>query len=108
LLAHYVVRVLMCEAAQKNNLPPRRLSFTGVLKILRCRLPECPKSPQGQKLWYENVVTEIAEEVLPKRLDRINPRVIKRKMSKWKKKRPEHRQCPQPTKTFRRSIVMLN
>jgi hypothetical protein len=29
-------------------------------------------------------------------------------MSNWKKKRPEHRHYPQPTKKFRPSIVMLN
>lgn len=107
LLAHYVVRVLMSEAARRNNVPPRRLSFTGALKILRCRLPECPKSRQGLRRWYEDLLAEIAEEVLPERRNRINPRVIKRKMSTWRKKRPEHRRCPQPTKKFRQSVVIL-
>jgi hypothetical protein len=107
-LAHYVVRVLMNEAARKNKLSPRRMSFTGTLKILRCRLPECPKSRKGLKRWYEELVSEIAEEVLPERRNRINPRVIKRKMSNWRKKRPEHRRCPQPTMKFRQSIGMLN
>jgi transposase IS4-like protein/DDE family transposase len=108
LLAHYVVRVLMNEAARQNNLPPRRLSFTGTLKILRCRLPECPKSRRGLRRWYDDLLAEIAEEVLPERRNRINPRVIKRKMSNWRKKRPEHRRCPQPTKKFRQSIVILS
>ncbi|GAC1479802.1 MAG: IS4 family transposase [Steroidobacteraceae bacterium] len=108
LLAHYVVRVLISEAARRNNLPPRRLSFTGTLKILRCRLPECPKSRQGLRRWYEDLLAEIAEEVLPKRRNRINPRVIKKKMSNWRKKRPEHRRCPQPTKNFRPSVVILS
>jgi Insertion element 4 transposase N-terminal/Transposase DDE domain len=107
LLAHYVVRVLMSEAARRNNLPPRRLSFTGTLKVLRCRLPECPKSRQGLQRWYEDLLTEIAEEILPERRNRINPRVIKRKMSNWRKKRPEHRRCPQPTKKFRQCVVIL-
>ena len=108
LLAHYVVRVLMSEAARQEGLPPRRLSFVGALKVLRCRLPECPRSRAGLRRWYEEVLAEIAEEVLPERRNRINPRVIKRKMSNWKKKRPEHRHYPQPTKKFRQSIVMLN
>jgi hypothetical protein len=34
--------------------------------------------------------------------------VIKRKMSNWRKKRPEHRHYPQPTKKFRQCVVMLN
>jgi hypothetical protein len=108
LLAHYVVRVLMSEAAQQHNLPPRRLSFTGALKVLRCRLPACPKSRAGLKRWYEDLLAEIAEEVLPVRRNRINPRVIKRKMSNWRKKRPEHRQFPQPTKNFRQRVLILS
>jgi hypothetical protein len=107
LLAHYVVRVLMCEAARASQLPPRRLSFTGTLKVLRCRLPSCPKGRAGLKRWYADLLAEISEEVLPERRNRINPRVIKRKMSNWKKKRPEHRRSPQPTKKFRKCIDIL-
>jgi hypothetical protein len=107
-LAHYVVRVLMSEAAAANNLPPRRLSFTGTLKVLRCRLPEVPKSEPSLQRWYEQLLAEIAEEVLPERRNRINPRVIKRKMSNWRKKRPEHRRPPQPTKSFRQSVLILS
>jgi hypothetical protein len=107
LLAHYVVRKLMAEAAAAKNLDPRRLSFTNTLKILRCRLSECPRSVRAVRVWYADLVAEIGEEVLEERRDRINPRVIKRKMSKWPKKRPKHRHCPQPTKKIRESIHML-
>ena len=107
LLGHYVVRTLMAEAAQKAEVSPRQLSFTGTLKILRCRLPQCPASAAGRRRWYEDLLAEVAEEVLEPRRERINPRVIKRKMSNWEKKRPEHAHYPQPTKKFRQSIVML-
>jgi hypothetical protein len=106
LLGHYAIRVLMQEAAKSQGLDPQRMSFTGALKILRCRLPEAPASRRGRSRWFHNLVAEIAEEVLPARRDRINPRVIKRKMSNWAKKRPEHRHYPQPTKGFAESIVM--
>jgi hypothetical protein len=106
LLGHYVIRVLMQEAAATRGIDPRRLSFTGALKILRCRLPECPVSDRGRRRWYQNLLAEIAEEVLEDRRNRINPRVIKRKMSNWRKKRPEHRNYPQPTKEFDEAIVM--
>lgn len=108
LVARFAVRALMSEAARRNHLPPRRLSFTGTLKVLRCRLPECPKSRKGLQRWYENLLAEIAEQVLPERRNRINPRVIQRKMSNWRKKRPEHRRYPQPTKKFHQTVVMLN
>jgi hypothetical protein len=107
LLGHYVIRVLMCEAAAREKIAPRRLSFTAALKILRCRLPECPRNDVGRMHWYDNLLMEIAEERLAERRDRINPRVIKRKISKWLKKRPEHRRYPQPTKRFRNSLVLL-
>jgi hypothetical protein len=106
LLGHYVIRVLMQEAAAVDGIDPQRLSFTGTLKILRCRLPECPASRRGLRQWYRNLVAEVAEEVLEERRNRINPRVIKRKMSNWRKKRPEHRRHPQPRKDFKAAIVM--
>ena len=106
LLGHYLIRVLMQEAAATKGIDPHRLSFTGALKILRCRLPACPASRRGCSRWYHNLVAEIAEEVLEDRRNRINPRVIKRKMSNWRKKRSEHRNYPQPTKEFGKAIVM--
>jgi hypothetical protein len=106
LLGHYVIRVLIQEAAATRGIDPRRLSFTATLKILRCRLPECPKSERGLHRWYHDLIAEVAEEVLEGRRNRINPRVIKRKMSNWKKKRPAHRNYPQPTKEFGAAIVM--
>jgi hypothetical protein len=107
ILGHYVVRKLMFEAAQEVAVAPRGLSFVSTLKILRCRLPEVPKSPQGQKLWYQNLLAEISEERLEKRRDRVNPRVIRQKISRWAKKQPIHRNYPQPTKDFERSIAIL-
>jgi hypothetical protein len=107
LLAHYVLRTLMFEAARHAAISPLRLSFTGTLKILRCRLPECPPSPQGRNWWWQRLLEEIAEEQIPPRRNRINPRVIKRQQSKWPKKRPCHRHTPQPTRPFRESIVIV-
>jgi hypothetical protein len=111
MIGHFVVRSIMAEAAaaRPESAAPAALSFTASLKILRCRLPECPLDPRdyaGQRRWYRRLVEEIAAEPLEPRRDRVNPRVVKRKMSKWKKKRPEHRNYPQPTKNFRQSIVM--
>jgi len=104
MLAHYVVRTLMFEAAQRAGVAPVQLSFTATLKILRCRLPEVPKSGAGQRRWWEDLLAEVGEAVLEPRRDRINPRVIKRKMSKWHKKRPHHYKTPQPSMPFRESI----
>lgn len=107
LLGHFVIRKLMCEAAVIAGCAPRELSFVNTLKILRCRLSETPRTTRGLNRWYTELLAEICEERLEPRRNRVNPRVIKRKMSNWPKKRDKHRKSQQPTKRFRQSIVML-
>jgi Insertion element 4 transposase N-terminal/Transposase DDE domain len=107
-LGHFVVRALMFQAAQKVGLDPDRLSFTGCFHILQCRLPECDaRTPQSFQQWCESLLWELARERTEPRRNRINPRVIKRKMSKWLKKRPQHRHPSRLTKTFAESVVMV-
>lgn len=106
LLAHYLVRTLMFEAAQREGVPPRQMSFTATLKILRCRLPEAPRSEAGRRRWWKDLLAEMGEAVLEPRRDRVNPRVIKRKMSKWPKKRAHHRKPQQPSMPFADSILI--
>jgi hypothetical protein len=108
LLGHYVIRKLMFEAAGEAGVAPRTLSFTNTLTILRCRLPEVPKGQAGQRQWYRDLLAEVGEQRLEKRRDRVNPRVVRRKMSKWNKKQPKDYDSPQPSKDFRQSIVILN
>jgi hypothetical protein len=50
---------------------------------------------------------EILFEFLPARRLRANARVVKRKMSKFRVKRAEHRQWPQPTRSPQEAIVVL-
>jgi hypothetical protein len=106
-LGHFVIRSLMFEAAATVDLDPDRLSFTGCFQILKCRLPECTgQTPASFETWYHALLWEMQEERTEPRRNRINPRVIKRKMSKWKKKRPEHRRLPPLKKTFPETVVM--
>ncbi|SIO65156.1 transposase, IS4 family [Singulisphaera sp. GP187] len=106
-LGHFVIRSLMFEAAATVGLDPDRLSFTGCFQILKCRLPECDgTTPTSLESWYEGLLWEMQGERSEPRRNRINPRVIKRKMSKWKKKRPEHRRIPPLKKTFPETVVM--
>jgi hypothetical protein len=81
LIAHYLIRVLMQQAAAEQGVDPQRISFTNTLKIFRCRLPECPSSQRGRRQWHRLLIAEIGEEILPPRRNRINPRVIKKKIS---------------------------
>jgi len=105
---HFVIRSLMFRMAETVQLDPVRLSFTGCFRILKCRLSECHSStPQSFEGWYQALLWEIQNERTEGRRNRINPRVIKRKMSKWKQQRPQHRRLPPLTKTFKESMVML-
>ncbi len=56
---------------------------------------------------HEQALAEIlAERLGPRRL-RTNPRVIKRKMSNWGVKRPEHHDPPKPSKPPSDAITIL-
>ncbi len=109
-LGHSVTRALMLEAAAIVGLDPDRLSFLGCFQILKCRLPECNSStPEALEQWYRGLLWELQLERTDDKVrrNRINPRVIKRKMSKWKKRRAEHRHLPPLTKAFVETVVML-
>ncbi|MBV8431565.1 MAG: IS4 family transposase, partial [Solirubrobacterales bacterium] len=109
-LGHYVTRAMMAEAAATEQLDPDRLSFVGCLEILRTRLPECAARTREELAeWYRGLLWEMSRERTDDvvRRNRINPRVVKQKMSKFKKKRPEHRGLPPLQQTFAESVVML-
>jgi hypothetical protein len=109
-LGHFVIRSLMFEAAGSAGLDPDRLSFLGCFQILKCRLPECNSAtPRRFAEWYRGLLWEMQQERTDDevRRNRINPRVVKRKMSKFKKKRPEHRRVPPLNKAFMDTVVML-
>jgi hypothetical protein len=109
-LGHFVTRALMFEAAATVGLDPDRLSFLGCFQILKCRLPECHSATEHSfEAWYRGLLWEMQHERTDDavRRNRINPRVIKRKMSKFKKKRAEHRHLPPLKKTFTETVVVL-
>jgi hypothetical protein len=97
----------MLEAAKLDGLDVDRLSFTGSLHILQARLPECDSTTAiGLEQWYKMLLAELAQERTDPRRNRVNPRVVKRKMSKFKKKRSEHRNRPPLKKVFVETVVI--
>lgn len=109
LIAHMAVRTLMTEAASKWDLDPDRLSFTGALQVISRAMPRM----QAAKIellpaFYEMMLDEIASRLNPPRQNRINPRVIKQKMSSFHCKRPEHYKTRQPQTSFQEAIHVLN
>jgi hypothetical protein len=104
-LAHYLIRRVIHDAAVTASADPDRVSFAGTLRVLWCQLPESPGRPPAD--WYRDLLREVRRQRLGPRRDRWYPRVIKRKMPYWGKKRAEHLHPPQPTKPFREAVVVL-
>lgn len=106
-LGHFVTRALMHEAATAEAINVDRLSFTGCLRVLQARMPECDtSSPLHLEQWYRLLLEELGQERIEPRRNRVNPRVVKRKMSKFAKKRPEHRHRPPLRKAFAETVVI--
>lgn len=105
LLAHYVIRSVMHEAALARGLDPDRLSFTDCLRTVRCHGPEV--TAKGLAQWYADLVREVGQQQLRPRRARWYPRVLKKTQADYAKKRAEHQHPPQPTKPFREAIVLL-
>jgi hypothetical protein len=109
LLAYNAVRGLMHEAALPEQIDPRRLSFLNSLRVIRDTVADMRNARAEQlPILYRGMLKLIAQCRLPPRDHRINPRVIKRKLSKWPKKRAHHYRPPQPNKPFNEAVVMLN
>jgi hypothetical protein len=108
LIAHYAVRFLMHEAACQVGLDPDRLSFTHALRVIADAIPEFQMVALDQRdHLYHRLLNDIADGRIPGRRQRSNPRVIKRKMSNFALKRPEHQHWPQPTLSFRQSLALI-
>ncbi|HOR01364.1 MAG TPA: IS4 family transposase [Anaerolineae bacterium] len=108
LIAHYAIRFLMHEAALQAGVDPDRISFTHALRVLQDAVPEFEMTaPEQLACLYARLLSDIADELLPARRNRINPRVVRRKMSNFKLKRPEHYHWPQPARPFRQAVVLI-
>lgn len=108
LLAYNAVRCLMHEAALTVDIDPRRLSFIHAVRVLRETVPLMRAAPTVRlPTLYRAMIQHIAQGRLPPRENRVNPRVIKKQISKFGKKRPEHYHLPQPQTSFEQSVMIL-
>src|SRR5262245_62006364 len=109
LIAHDAIRFLMHEAAVQHELDPERLSFVHALQVIQDAITEFQMViPDEWPTLYQRLLEDLgADGKLPKRRHRSNPRVVKRKMSKWRLKRPEHNAWPQPTRPFCEAVAFI-
>lgn len=106
-LGHYATRAMMVKAAAQAEVAPLDLSFVSCLQIIKNRRDEYRGhgSPQGAA-WFQAFLRELARQQLEPRRQRANPRVVKRKMSKFLKKRPVHRGIKPLERSFGETIVV--
>ena len=108
LIAHYIVRAFMHEAALAANINPDRLSFVGALRIIQDALIEFQlAAPACHPALVTRLLHDLARERLPERRNRINPRVVKRTVIRFPRKRPENSHPAQPSCSFRESVVLI-
>ena len=108
LIAHFIIRSLMHEAALQANIAPSQLSFVHAVEVIKDAIPEFQMVAKDQReQLYQRLLKDMARRPLPERRNRVNPRVVKQKMSKFLPKRQEHYQWPQPESSFPEALVVI-
>jgi hypothetical protein len=96
LLAHYILRATMYEAATRVAIDPDRISFVRARTLLLTYVPMLAVVPVAvQCAVYDRLVAAIAMRLVPPREDRSNLRQVKRHRSTYRRKPPNLR-CPPP------------
>lgn len=106
LLSHFIVRTLIFRGAEDAGVEPVRISFTGALDILHARLPEAATKQRMTRGWLQELIREIGQEQLPPRVDRINPRKLKKRSKAWPTKQDSDRSPPKPSGPFVNQIAI--
>lgn len=108
LIAHYLLRTLAVQSAAPCGVAPTRVSFVACLRLLRDHLVRVTaRLRTGDRPTWQELVLLLQHWLLPPRKERLNPRVVKQKMSNFRVKTSAHLQWPQPTKPFAEAIVLL-
>ncbi len=80
LLAYNLVRTVMAQAADRYRLPPRRVSFTAGVQLLRTLAPLIALAdPQTAARLQDALLQALGREVVGDRPDRYEPRAVKRR-----------------------------
>ena len=92
LLAHWAIRSLIFHASTTTEQSPLQFSFTGTLRILRRAISQFQQAlPSSLPYFFSWLISEIAEQIIPTRQGRTNPRIVKKPRSKFRARKPIHR-----------------
>ncbi|PJF39356.1 MAG: IS4 family transposase [Phototrophicales bacterium] len=111
LLAHFIIRSLIGYTAHAQQLDPDCLSFVHAVRLLKMVLPTLQLlDPQHHPAIWQQLANDLAHprHRLPPRANRINPRVVKRRTSRFARKNLSHYALPKLTLTFSQSVLLLH
>jgi hypothetical protein len=109
IIAYNLVRALMLEAARAHGVLCEHISFKGAMATLRQWAPILARShPDDQKRrdLYEIMLSYLAQDLVPHRPHRIEPRAVKRRPKNYQrltKPRTIFKEAPHRTK-YRKSL----
>jgi len=81
LIAHNCLRALMAQAASSSNTPCRRISFKGTMDTIRSFYPAMLRASSKRALnrLHKRLLEVLADDHLPLRPDRKEPRAVKKR-----------------------------
>jgi hypothetical protein len=79
-------KVIIFQAASSAGVSPLRLSFTGTLRVIRRALPKFQRLQPQELPFFELVNLGYLAQIIPERVQRNNPRVVKKPVSKFRSK----------------------
>lgn len=101
LLAHSLLRATMLLAAEEHEQNPARLSLSGARAVLNRYIPRLSHVPVSHyEVWFSQMLREVARQRLPKPKNRVCPRAVKVKMSKWPTKTRSKAPPSAPSTTY--------
>lgn len=109
LIAHYLIRKVMFDAAQQVGEDPDRFSFINALELICDAISDFQVvRPESHPLLYQRLLDDIRQFRLPPRDNRYNPRVVKRIYSKYPVQPPKPRNTVRFKIPFRLAVELLN
>jgi hypothetical protein len=88
LITYNLIRSLIYEAASKHNKDPRLISFLDSLQLIIDAAPFMSYSQGDERSRFDYLLGLVADSLIDRpRRPRVNPRVVKVKMSNFKRKR---------------------
>jgi hypothetical protein len=105
MLAHYLNRKVMAQAALLAEVEPTRLSFKSSMETLKQWLTE--NTRQGVKRRYRVLLRKVAEKELREKRERSYRREKKAGRQKWPMKRAGQAPPEQPSKPFAQAVYVI-